>query len=89
MMTMDRLLEEMREQRVDPRLEALDGVILARSEIEKERHGRRRNLVATGVLGLGVGLMASLLSPPAEAGRSSGLNTLPSGAPSRLLLGVR
>ncbi|MET0239942.1 MAG: hypothetical protein ABW184_08595 [Sphingobium sp.] len=89
MTDIDGLLEQMRSAAPDPRLPALDTVVLAGAASRRERGAARRNLAVTGMLALCVGLGASIMSPQGASARQSGLNAVPDSAPSSLLLGPR
>lgn len=83
----DQLLENLRDAEVDPRLEEIDTAVLA-GLIAGREHAMRRSLALTSILALGVGLVASMVSPQrAQAEHVVALNALPPDAPSSLLLG--
>jgi hypothetical protein len=89
-MDIDELLDGMRGVAADPRLEMMDDAVLAGVAAHRDRRAVRRGLAVTGVLALGVGLAASVMSPQgARPEQVAALNSLPSSAPSNLLLGMR
>jgi hypothetical protein len=89
-MDIDELLDGMRGVAADPRLEKMDAAVLAGVAAHRDRRAVRRGLAVTGVLALGVGLAASVMSPQGERPEQvAALNSLPSSAPSNLLLGMR
>jgi hypothetical protein len=89
-MDIDELLDGMRGVAADPRLEMMDAAVLAGVTAHRGRRAARRGLAVTGVLALGVGLASSVLSPQgARPEQVVALNSLPSSAPSNLLLGMR
>jgi hypothetical protein len=88
-MDIDELLDGMRGVAADPRLEKMDAAVLAGVAAHRSR-AARRGLAVTGVLALGAGLAASVMSPQgARPQQLVALNSLPSSAPSNLLLGMR
>jgi hypothetical protein len=90
-MDIDELLDGMRGVAADPRLEMMDAAVLAGVAVHRGRRAARRGLAVTGVLALGVGLAASVMSSPQgeRPQQVAALNSLPSSAPSNLLLGMR
>ncbi|MET0366050.1 MAG: hypothetical protein ABW169_15515 [Sphingobium sp.] len=89
MATIDELLEGLRNQDADPRLEAIDGAVMAGIAVRREKSAARRGLMLTSVLALGVGVFTSALSPQrARAEQPVVLNTVPPSAPSSLLMGT-
>ncbi|WP_234149288.1 hypothetical protein [Sphingobium sufflavum] len=90
MTDIDGLLEEMRGVATDPRLMTLETVVLAGAAVRRDRSAARRNLAVTGLLALGVGLGASIVSPQGASARQANyLNAIPASAPSSLLMGNR
>lgn len=90
MTEIDDLLNGLRDQAPDARLEAMETAVLAGVARHRERRAARRGLVLTGVLALGVGLVAGVApSQGARAEQFASLNAVPSSAPSSLLMGAR
>lgn len=89
MTDLDSLLTDMRDAAPDLRLDAMDAAVLAGVASWRERVQARRSLAVTGVLALGIGLAASLVSPQRVQAEPAALNMVPSSAPSSLLLGAR
>jgi hypothetical protein len=89
-MDIDELLDGMRGVAADPRLEKMDAAVLAGVAAHRSRRAARRGLAVTGLLALGAGLAASVMSPQgAPPEQVVAFNSLPSSAPSNLLLGMR
>jgi hypothetical protein len=90
MMTdLEKLLNDMRDAAHDPRLDGMEGAVLAGMAVRREHVQARRSLAVTGVLALGIGLAASLASPQGARAEGMSLNAVPASAPSSLLLGAR
>lgn len=89
MMTdLDSVLAQMGNAAPDPRLEGMDAAVLAGVAAWRERVRARRSFVVTGVVALGIGLSASIVSPRGAQAEQMALNAVPAIAPSSLLLGT-
>ncbi len=89
MTNLDTLLADMRDAAPDPRINRMDAAVLTGVASWRERVHARRSLAVTGVVALGIGLVASLASPQGAQAEPLALNALPASAPSSLLLGMR
>ena len=88
--TIDEMLDGLRGVPMDPRLETMDGAVMAGLAAPREKRAGRRGLFVTSIFALGVGLFASMVSPQgAQAEQAIALNAVPSSAPSSLLMGQR
>jgi hypothetical protein len=88
MTDLDNLLADVGGATPDPRLEGIDAAVLAGVGRWRERVRTRRSLALTGVVALGIGLSASLVSPQGAQAEPMSLNAVPAIAPSSLLLGA-
>lgn len=90
MSEIDDILVRLGEVDDDPRLQAMDGAVLAGLAAHRANLSARRGLALSGVAALGIGLASSIALPPsAQAEPASSLLGAPSSAPSNLLLGMR
>ncbi|QXQ05996.1 hypothetical protein KX816_17620 [Sphingosinicellaceae bacterium] len=90
MTDIDSVLVEMRAALADVRLAATEDIVLGRASARRARVHGQRNLLATGLLALGAGVIANIALPQgAEAEAALTFTAAPPTAPSNLLFGAR